>query len=168
MKPIITVIIHQQSTINPMSHTLRVPTVIVAEFNDIVKQLITRIIRQTRSEFIAASMEQLRDRALLLRRNLGSDAVLRLATPWLVKYADQILNPDQAARETFFLGLDVRAAAAAAGHVTSTEDEMFFSLVDHIRGHYRAVSAEERSLLYSHVRKLFECCVEYGAVHQRV
>lgn len=148
------------------SITLRPPDVIVGDFNDTVRDLIARIIRQTRSEYVAASMDQLKSRALLLRRNLGSDAVLKLAAPWLIKYAEQILNNDVAAREAFFLSLDVRAAALSSGYVSTAEDEMLFSLVDHIRAHYRAVSADEQARLYALVRQMFECCVEHSAVEQ--
>ena len=131
--------------------------VLAKEFNTIVRGLISKLERKSRSDIEVANLDRLRKRISLLKATAGELSLISESSPFFIEYSDQIINRD----EKFFNSMDVRSEYIKRKGTVNKQDEFIFSLTESIRGHYNKASQKEKDELYAEVKSLFEACVEY-------
>ena len=116
--------------------------------------------RKSRDEIEVANLDRLKRRLGLLRSE-DRTAPVRESYPVFYEYRAQILEQDQTVREKFFLELDARAEYLAKGKIIKEEDEFVFGLIESIKTHYKKCKQEEKDKIYTDVKTLFTCAIEY-------
>jgi hypothetical protein len=135
-------------------------TAICNSFNLSIKNLIRRLESKSRSDDEIANIDRLKRRISLIRSTVGDSVILGESSPFFLKYADIILNPDRAERDKFFMNLDAREEYAAS-KFTPYADEFMFELVDSIKAHYKALGQKERDEIYNEIKSMLACCIEF-------
>lgn len=137
-------------------------TDLAKQFNQIVRELITRAEKKTRNEVVAANLDRARQRLNLLVSNMGVEAPLAEAYPFFIEYHGKITEPVMEIRDKFFLELDVRGECVRRGKIIGPEDEFLFSLTDAIRDLYKKVSVQEKNEVYLQVNGMLQCSLQYA------
>lgn len=141
-----------------METSIRDSTVIIGEFNTIVRGLITKVEKKSRREEEIANLDRLKKRITLLKQTIGDYALISEASPFFIEYSEQILIRD----EKFFETMDVRTEyMKRVGGNVKREDEFIFDLIKSVREHYKKATQTEKDDVYVDVKTLFKCCVEY-------
>jgi hypothetical protein len=130
-------------------------------FNKHVRSLLVRIERKLHTDIDVANLYRLKKRINILKSALGEEEPLKQATPFFIKYSDEILRDDAAARDAFFLNANARDECAKMAVSIDKTDEFIFDLIETVKSHYKSVSREERVAIYEDVRQLLICCLEY-------
>jgi hypothetical protein len=144
-----------------MKQSARPQAKIISEFNALLSDIIGVFEKKSRSATEMSMINRLKKRISLLRSTVGDGAVIDVATQPFIDYSEQILDPNVAEREKFFMTVDVRTQCLKYQRVINNTDEFFFALVDAIRQHYTSSSAEERTEIYSKVTSMLRCAIEY-------
>ena len=131
---------------------------IVGDFNQTIKTLISTIEKKSRSELELSNLDLLKKRISLLRNTMGSSALISTASPIIIDYSEQINNRD----EEFFTRVDVRAEYLKAAGKINSSDEFIFGLTDSVRSLYNKSSQAQKDYLYTQVKKLLICSIEYN------
>lgn len=135
--------------------------VVAAEFNASVSALLRKIEKKSRSELEIASLDRLKKRILLLKREGGDDALILNAASVFIEYKDHILEKDPTKRDDFFLKLDVRAEYARKHGAVTKTDEYIFGLIDSVKNHYAKSSEVEKQEIYKIVRSMLDNSIEH-------
>jgi hypothetical protein len=133
----------------------------VSKFNTTVRTLITRLEKKSRREDEIANLNRLNKRIGLAKQSIGHDVLIKGAAPVFVEFAEKILVEDAAARDEFFLALNVRDEYIRRKGAIEKDDEFIFSLIDSIRTHYQRAPIEEREAVYADVKVLLACSLRY-------
>ncbi len=137
---------------------------IVKNFNEIVRKLFVRLEKKTRSSVELADIDRLKKRLSLLKQTMGLDAPVAGAAPFLIEFAQQILDDDVARRETFFTTFDARNAYIQRKGAIKPSDEFIFGLIESIKNHYKKASRAERDEVYAEVNTMLTCALEYQII----
>lgn len=130
------------------------------QFGIILRDLIKRLERKSRSDIDLANIDRLKKRITLVKSTLG-DQLLAMAAPVFVEYAERILEERADVRDQFFTGFDVRAEYVKRKGAIKQSDEFVFALTDSIRAHYIAAGVVEREEIVAEVRKMLTCSLEH-------
>ena len=136
---------------------IRNKSVVVAEFNTTVRELITKLEKKSRSEIELANLDRLKKRISLLKQLQGENVLLIECTPFMLEYREQILSRN----EIFFTTMDIRAAYLVKKKSVDKQDEFIFDLTDTIRTQYNKATQTEKNDVYARVKTLFNACIEY-------
>lgn len=137
---------------------IRKPDDIVADFNGVIRELISRLEKKSRSDFEIATLDRLKKRIILLKSTLGQSALIESAAPFFIDYSEQILCRD----ENFFNNMDVRKKIFETKSTRmDKDDEFLLSLIDMIKKYYNKVAQSEKDAVYSDVKNLFNNSVEF-------
>ncbi len=137
---------------------------IAKEFNLLTWDLITMIERKSRSEIEMANLDRLKKRVSLLKSTVGDIAPIQLAAPFFINFSENILNPDAAERDRFFMDIDARAEYIKYSGAIHKQDEFAFELSDSMRVHYKNTNAQERNDIYNKVVSMLRCVAEYKMI----
>lgn len=124
----------------------------------LIRGVIDRIMKKSRSQEEIANLDRLKKRITLLLQTMGEDALIVQITPFMITHAEAILKRD----EEFFLSLNARQEYIAINkREPPPDDEFAFLLIDSIRALYKKITQKDRDELYADVVKIFNCCIEY-------
>lgn len=140
-----------------MAEKIRSRSEICSEFNAVIKRMITSIEKKSRNEIEISNLDRLTKRLSLLKQVEGEEASLVLATPFFMEFQETIVTRNEKA----LMDMDFRAEIKKRNIKVSKQDEFGFELSDSIREHYRRSSSSDKDTMYSDLKKLFECCIEY-------
>jgi hypothetical protein len=139
-------------------NTLREKKNIIIEFNQSIKNLIVKFEKRARTDTDVGNLDRIKKRLSLLKSTMGENQPIILAAPVFISYHEQILNRD----ETFFMTLDVqREYTSKNGRNVDSKDEFIFEIIAFMRKNYSTSSQKDKDDLYSIVKSMFDCCLEY-------
>lgn len=136
---------------------IRKPDEIVKEFNIIIKNLISKLEKKSKSDIEVANLDRLKKRISLFKTTMGDSALVSTSAPFFIEYSEQIISRD----EKFFNSMDVRAEYIKRKGKIEKNDEFIFGLIDSIKYQYNKSSQIEKDIIYNEVKSLFDCSVEY-------
>ncbi|SIP86050.1 Hypothetical protein PACV_337 [Pacmanvirus A23] len=136
---------------------IRKPDEIVKEFNVIIRNLISKLEKKSKSDVEIANLDRLKKRISLFRATMGDSALVATSAPFFIEYSEQVISRD----EKFFNSMDVRAEYIKRKGKIEKNDEFIFGLIDSIKYQYNKSSQTEKDIIYSEVKSLFDCSVEY-------
>lgn len=132
--------------------------IIIKEHLALVRSIMDRATKKSRSQEEIALIDRLKKRITLLIQTMGDDALIVEMTPFMIDNSDDILTRN----EKFFLGVNARAEYVKKhGIEPPAEDEYLFKLIDSIKALYQKITQKEKDDVYADVVKIFNCCVEY-------
>lgn len=140
--------------------------VVVKEFNENTRELITKIEKKTRDEITLANLDRARKRISLLKSTMGDSALIGEAHPFFIDYAGRILESDEAIRENFFMTMDVKSEYIKTKGCVKREDEFVFALTDSIRVMYKKITRQEKDEVYALIKKMLACSIEYQMIKE--
>lgn len=146
-----------------MQLEIRPKPALAKDFNSGLYELITMAEKKARDEMTINNLDRAKKRLSLLISTMGDITPLNEAYPFWIDYSDNILETNQTKREQFFLTLDIKAEYKKYGKVIKPEDEFLFSLTDAIRELYKRSPETDKTRVYSIVRRLLDCSLEYAA-----
>jgi hypothetical protein len=136
---------------------------IIKDHLALVRAVIDKVMKKSRSNEELALLDRLKKRITLLLQTMGEDSLLVEMTPFMILRSEEILGRN----EKFFLEINAKDEYIKANGVAPpSEDEFLFLLIDSIRALYKKISQKERDDLYADVVKIFNCCVEYQIAAQ--
>lgn len=131
---------------------------IIKDHLALVRAIIDKVMKKSRSNDELALLDRLKKRITLLLQTMGEDSLLVEMTPFMILHSEEILGRN----EKFFLEINAKNEYIKVhGKAPPSENEFLFLLIDSIRALYKKISQKERDELYADVVKIFNCCVEY-------
>ena len=131
---------------------------IVKDHLGLVRTIIDKVMKKSRSNDELALLDRLKKRITLLLQTMGEDSLIVEMTPFMILHSEKILSRN----ENFFLTINARDEYIKTNGVEPpSENEFLFMLIDSIRALYKKIAQKERDELYADVVKIFNCCVEY-------
>jgi hypothetical protein len=130
----------------------------IKDFNSTIGELLKNIESLLKTDVDKANIDRLRKRIGVVKSTIGVSEPLSLAHGFFLEYYDQIKSRD----EDFFMSMDAKAEAKKhSKKKISSQDEFVFDLVDSIKKSYVSAADSERDILYSDVKKLLKCALEW-------
>jgi hypothetical protein len=130
---------------------------IAAKFNKIIYSLLNRVERKSRCEDDVANLDILQRRISQYKRAMGPEALIEVAAPIILDYAQPILD----CNDSFFTSMDMRAEVIAKGGIINDNDEYIFMLIESVKKHYAKIKDDERRQIFADVNTLLSCSAEY-------
>lgn len=130
----------------------------IKDFNSTISELLKNVEALLKSDIDKANIDRLRKRIGALKSTIGVSEPLSLAHKFFIEYLDKIKKRD----EDFFMNMDARTEAKKyAKKKITAQDEFVFELVDAVKKSYTSADKSEKDLLYSDVKKLLKCSIEW-------
>jgi hypothetical protein len=138
--------------------TTRDAKTIIKEHLVLVRGVIDKVMKKSKSTEEIALLDRLKKRITLLLQTMGEDILIVEMAPFMNSHSEEILSRN----EDFFLTVNARSEYIKTnGREPASEDEFVFMLIDSIRALYKKLSQRERDDLYAEVVKIFNCTIEY-------
>lgn len=104
----------------------------------------------------------------ILNRSMGAFYIFDVACPFFIKYAQQILSPNQTEREDFLNKLNVISICDeyCSNLVSKNELLTINELSKLIKKYYFEANNTSKTIIYDHVKSLTSCCIEYQLHHK--
>lgn len=138
--------------------TLTNPSQIVQIFNTNAKTLLAKLELAVTSELHTALVERFRLRINTLLYCTPS-SLLTMSSPHFIKFAQEIINRDEA----FFFKPQIDLYVHSTSD--SYEAHSTLSLISIIRSVYSTLTIEEQNHIYTHVKTMLECCLQYYIIY---
>lgn len=130
-------------------------------FNKNVSILMTKAEKKSRDELEIAQLQRLKKLILLSKSTHGDHALIDEASPFMISYADRILEPDAEKRDLFFLTIDAREECRRMNVHIDKKYEFIIQLIDSIRKQYVKIDRREKDEIYALVNEMFRECCKY-------
>lgn len=130
----------------------------IKDFNSTIGELLKNVELLLVTDIDKANIDRLRKRISAAKSTIGISEPLALAHGFFIEYLDKIKSRD----EDFFMNMDARVEAKkhSKKKITSS-DEFVFDLVEAIKKSYLSASSDEKDALYTDVKKLLKCSIEW-------
>jgi hypothetical protein len=133
----------------------------VGIFNVTLAKLIDKLSDKSRTLEERVNLAQLNTRLTLIRATCDRNTVLIHCCPAFMLYADNIVEPDEAKREQFFLSIDLEKLFKERGRTIGSDERLAIDIFKSVKSHWRAAPKKERDEVYDHIKTLLRCCLEY-------
>lgn len=128
----------------------------VKEFNATISEILKISDMLLDDNDSKANLESLK-RKLSILKSIGPSEPLAQASPFFLRYSDEVKNRD----EKFFTTADIRQHAAAVGKPITKNNDYIEDFITKLRAAYHKCDQSEKDILYIHARTMLRCSIEW-------